>query len=48
VVGGPALALMSGGDILTPMVQYLSATKTEPVTYSGIVRLNGDPAKDCD
>lgn len=47
VVGGPALALMPDGDVLTTMIHYVSVTKTEPVSYSGIVRLNGDPANKC-
>lgn len=42
VVGGPALALLRNGDILTSFYRYVSVTKTEPVNYSGVVRLNGD------
>lgn len=43
LVGGPALALLRNGDILTSFYRYVSVTKTEPVNYSGVVRLNGDP-----
>jgi uncharacterized delta-60 repeat protein len=43
VAGGPALALLPDGDILTYFYNYISVTKTEPVTYEGVVRLNGDP-----
>jgi uncharacterized delta-60 repeat protein len=43
LVGGPALTLLPDGDILTYFYHYISVTKTEPVTYAGVVRLNGDP-----
>jgi uncharacterized delta-60 repeat protein len=43
LVCGPALALLPDGDILTGVFRYVSVTKTEPVDYEGMARLNGDP-----
>jgi uncharacterized delta-60 repeat protein len=42
VVAGAALALLPDGDLLTTLTHYRLGTRTEPVTYSGVVRLNGD------
>jgi uncharacterized delta-60 repeat protein len=42
--GGPSLALLPDGDILTFLSSNVSFIKDEPVRYQGIVRLNGYPS----
>ncbi len=44
-LNGGAPVLLLGGDILTSLSNNVSFIKDEPVTYHGIVRLNGDPSK---
>jgi uncharacterized delta-60 repeat protein len=43
--GGPAMTLLPDGDVLVFLYSNVSFIKNEPVTYQGIVRLNGDPSR---
>ena len=43
--GGPSLALLPDGDVLTFLSNNVSFIKDEPVRYQGIVRLNGSPSQ---
>ncbi len=44
-VVGQGLALLKDGDILVGMTQFQLGIKNDPVSYSGVVRLNGAPCK---
>jgi uncharacterized delta-60 repeat protein len=44
LISGLPISLLPDGDILLSLFHRRSVYRSEPVTYNGVVRLNGDPA----